>query len=134
MTFIDTNVVLDVITADPVWSGWSRRELRAAAARGPMLINDVIYAELSIRFGSLDEIDQQVRQFGLAIAAAPVAALFLAGKAAERYRRSGGARIGVLPDFFIGAQALVAGGPLLTRDVRRYRTYFPTLPLITPVR
>ena len=132
MTFIDTNVVLDVITADPVWSGWSRGALRAAAARGPMLINDVIYAELSIRFASVDEVDQQVRQFGLAIAAAPVAALFLAGKAAERYRRSGGARTGVLPDFFIGAQALVAGHPLLTRDVRRYRTYFPALPLISP--
>jgi predicted nucleic acid-binding protein len=132
VTLVDTNVLLDVITADPVWSGWSRAELRAAAARGDLLINLIVYAELSVRFISIAEVDLQVQQFGLLMQDIPVAALFLAGKVAERYRRSGGRRTGVLPDFFLGAHAFVTNQALLTRDVRRYRTYFPEVRLIAP--
>jgi predicted nucleic acid-binding protein len=92
----------------------------------------VIYAELSSRFSTEDLLDHKVSELNVELQRTPKHALFLAGRAYERYRRAGGTRSGVLPDFFIGAHAEVAGWPLLTRDVRRYRTYFPDLELITP--
>ena len=97
-----------------------------------MVIGDVIYAELSIRYSTIEALDALLAEAGLAIAPTPRAALFLAGKVFQRYRAAGGTRTGVLPDFFVGAHAAVSGMTLLTRDVGRYRTYFPTLELVTP--
>ena len=132
MTLVDANVLLDLVTDDPRWAQWSIAALEAASLRGPMQINDVIYAELSVRYQRIEDLDAFVEQAGLTQAPIPKAALFLAGKVFMDYRRSGGSRTGVLPDFFIGAHAAVSGLPLLTRDLGRYRTYFPTLTLITP--
>lgn len=132
MTLIDTNVLLDLVTDDPTWADWSIRQLDAAAERGRLLINDVVYAELSIRFPRAEDVEDMLAEAGVIVAPIPRPALFLAGKAFQRYRTSGGARLGVLPDFFIGAHASVAGLPLLTRDVQRYRTYFPSVELIAP--
>ena len=132
MTLIDTNVLLDLVTDDPTWVDWSIRQLDAAAQRSPLLINDVVYAELSIRFSRAEDVEDMLMEAGVTVAAIPRPALFQAGKAFQRYRASGGARLGVLPDFFIGAHAAAAGLPLLTRDVQRYRTYFPSVELIAP--
>ena len=132
MTLVDTNVLLDVVTDDPVWARWSLGQLDAAALKGPLAINAIVYAELSVRFERIEDLDGVVQQAGLSMETMPRAALFLAGKAFLRYRSSGGARTGVLPDFFIGAHAAIESVPLLTRDARRYRTYFPSLVLITP--
>lgn len=131
-TFVDTNVLLDVATNDRQWADWSLRQLDAAALRGPMLINDIVYAELSVRYARVEDIDAFINIAGLTQQATPRAVLFLAGKVFQRYRRSGGKRTGVLPDFFIGAHATVQGLPLLTRDVQRYGSYFPKLTLIAP--
>ncbi|NJO53512.1 MAG: type II toxin-antitoxin system VapC family toxin [Bacteroidales bacterium] len=132
MTLIDTNVLLDLVTDDPVWADWSIRQMDAAAVKGPLAINGVVYAELSVGFERIEDLDAVLEEAGIAMVAIPRAALFLAGKAFQRYRAAGGGRSGVLPDFFIGAHAAVTGLPLLTRDVQRYRTYFPSLGLITP--
>jgi predicted nucleic acid-binding protein len=132
VTFIDTNVLLDLVTADTTWADWSQRQLEAAAVRGPLLINDVVYAELSIGFARVEEVDAALSEARIEMEAIPRDALFLAGKIFRQYRARGGSRTGVLPDFFIGAHAAVAGVPLLTRDARRYRTYLPALTLIAP--
>ena len=132
MTLVDTNVLLDLLTADPVWTEWSKLALGQAAASGAVFINDVVHAELSVRFSAVELVDEFVRGSGLERLPIPPASLFLAGKAFARYRASGGTRTGVLPDFSIGAQAAVLGIPLLTRDPNRYRTYFPHIVLITP--
>jgi len=132
MTLIDTNVLLDLVTNDPNWADWSIAQLEAASLSGPLLINDVIYAELAVRYDRIEDFEAFVDEAGLEMAPIPRAALFLAGKVFTRYRRSGGSRTGVLPDFFIGAHAAVAEQPLLTRDIGRYRTFFPSLKLITP--
>jgi predicted nucleic acid-binding protein len=99
---------------------------------GPLLINEVIYAELAVRYERIEDLEIFIENAGLQVAALPREALFLAGKVFTRYRRSGGSRTGVLPDFFIGAHAAVQDMPLLTRNVGRYRTYFPRVELITP--
>lgn len=132
MTLVDTNVLLDLVTNDAEWADWSQRQLEAAAVRSPLRINDVVYAELSVGFQRIEELDAVLAAAQIEIAPIPREALFLAGKVFQRYRAGGGSRTGVLPDFFIGAHAAVAGLPLLTRDVRRYRTYFPTLTLVAP--
>jgi predicted nucleic acid-binding protein len=129
---VDTNVLLDLVTADPDWSEWSLARLEEAALAGSLLINDVVYAETSIRYERIEDLDTMLADAMIEIAPTPRAALFLAGKAFQYYRAAGGVRSGVLPDFFIGAHAAVAGWPLLTRDPRRYRTYFPKLTLIAP--
>jgi predicted nucleic acid-binding protein len=134
VTLIDTNVLLDVVTNDPAWANWSIEQLETASLVGPLLINDVVYAELAVRYERVEELDAFIEEAGLLITPFPRAALFLAGKVFTRYRRSGGSRTGVLPDFFIGAQAAVQQFPLLTRDVGRYRTYFPTVAVISPVQ
>jgi predicted nucleic acid-binding protein len=131
-TLVDSNVLLDLVTDDPKWADWSIRQLDGAAIRGTLAINDIVYAEISVRFTTIEALDTVLNEAGIAMAAIPRPALFLAGKAFQRYRAAGGARTGVLPDLFIGAHAAVAGLTLLTRDVRRYRTYFPTIDLITP--
>jgi predicted nucleic acid-binding protein len=129
---VDTNVILDLLTGDRVWSGWSQRELELAAARDVIAINDVVYAELSVGFPSIEQLDSALTIASLIMAAIPRAALFLAGKTFQRYRRAGGARTGVLADFFLGAHAAIEDAPLITRDTARYRTYFPGIALITP--
>jgi predicted nucleic acid-binding protein len=132
LTFVDTNVLLDLVTDDPSWADWSIAQLEAASLDGPLLINDAVYAELAVRYIRIEDLEAFLDSAGLEMAPMPRAALFLAGKVFTQYRRSGGSRTGVLPDFFIGAHAAVARLPLLTRDVGRYRTYFPSLRLITP--
>ena len=132
MTFVDSNILLDVLTDDPVWADWSIAQLDAAILQGPIIINGVVYAELSVRFERIEELDQILQESKVTMVEIPRPALFLAGKVYQQYRAAGGNRAGVLPDFFIGAHSAVAGIPLLTRDVRRYRTYFPSLDLITP--
>ena len=130
MTFVDTNVLLDLVTDDPVHADRSLAQLEAAALRGPLVVNAVVYAELSVRYARIEDVDVFVSRSGLRREPIPGAALFLAGKAFASYRRAGGRRTGVLPDFFIGAHAAVLGTPLLTRDRARYRTYFPKVDLI----
>lgn len=131
-TLIDTNVLLDLFTNDPAWADWSIRQLDMAAVRGPLAINDVVYAELSVRFEAIEALDAALEEAGVTVSAMPRPALFLAGKAFQRYRAAGGTRTGVLPDFFIGAHAAVSGTALLTRDAQSYRTCFPTIELIAP--
>ncbi len=132
MTLVDTNILLDIVTRDPVWLEWSVRALETASMRGPTMINDIVYAEMSVRFERIEEVDDFIDDASLKMSALPRAALFLAGKVFQSYRARGGNRSGVLPDFFIGAHAAVSGFHVLTRDVRRYRTYFPKLRLISP--
>jgi len=132
VTLIDTNVLLDLVTNDPTWADWSIGQLDAAAIRGALAINDVVYAELSVRFTTIEALDDVLNEAGIEIATMPRSGLFLAGKVFQRYRAAGGSRTGVLPDFFIGAHAATAGLILLTRDARRYRIYFPTVDLVTP--
>ncbi len=132
MILVDTNVLLDLVTDDPDWSAWSLARLEEAALAGPILINDIVYAETSIRYNRIEDLDAMLARAMIEIAATPRSALFLAGKAFRRYRAAGGTRTGVLPDFFIGAHAAVQGWPLLTRDAGRYRRYFPKLGLIAP--
>jgi predicted nucleic acid-binding protein len=129
---LDTNVLLDVVGDDPVWGEWSQRQLNAAAATDDLAINDIIYAELSVGYHRIEDLDGMMVEAGIALAPIPRPALFLAGKAFKRYRDAGGLRTGVLADFFIGAHAVVADAALITRDVRRYRTYFPGITLIAP--
>ncbi len=129
---VDTKVLLDVVTDDATWAGWSQRQLEIWALRGTLVINAVIYAELSIGFQRIEELEAVLSKTGIALAEIPRPALFLAGKVFRAYKRKGGTRTGVLPDFFIGAHAAVARLPLLSRDTGRYRTYFPTLELIVP--
>jgi predicted nucleic acid-binding protein len=131
-TFVDTNVLLDLVTDDKDWADWAERQLDAASISGALLIDDIVYAELSVRFAAIEALDEFIRLAGLALTPMPRAALFLAAKAFQTYRTSGGVRTGVLPDFFIGAHAAVERLPLLTRDVQRYRSYFPKLALIAP--
>ncbi len=132
MTLVDTNVLLDVFTNDPRWADWSIHQLDVATLKGPLLINDIVYAELSVRFDAIEVLDTVLNEAGLVLTATPRAALFLAAKAFHRYRGAGGAKSNVLPDFVVGAHAAVAGLSLLTRDPKRYRTYFPKVDLIAP--
>jgi predicted nucleic acid-binding protein len=132
VTFVDTNVILDLVTNDPDWSGWSIAQLGEAALKEPLCINDVVYAELSVRYARIEDLEAMLDAAVIEVARTPRDALFLAGKVFVQYRKSGGARTGVLPDFFIGAHAAVSGLLLLTRDGGRYRTYFPGMALIAP--
>ncbi len=132
MTLVDTNVLLDIFTEDPKWLDWSLTRLEEAAFRGPLLINDVIYAETSTRYPTIGDFETALAGTNVTVVPTPRTALFLAGKAFAQYRSAGGIRTGVLADFFIGAHAAAERLPLLTRDARRYRSYFPTVMLIAP--
>jgi predicted nucleic acid-binding protein len=132
MIFVDTNVLVDVATEHPVWARWSQQQLEAASLRDRLVINAVIYAELSIGYARPEEVDNALLRAEIDIVDIPKAALFLAGKVFREYRRRRGTRAGVLPDFFIGAHAAVLDAPLVTRDTGRFRTYFPTVNLISP--
>lgn len=132
MLLVDTNVLVDVLEDDPRWADWSIAQLRAQSKIHPLLINPIIYAELSLTFSRVEALDQTIESMGLALKELPRPALFLAGKAFALYRRKVGQKSSVLADFFVGAHAAVLGCPLLTRDAQRYRSYFPSVELITP--
>lgn len=131
-TLVDSNVLLDIATEDPTWYEWSADALANAVNHGPLIINAIIYAEVSIGFAAIEQLDESIPPDVFRREALPYEAAFLAGKAFLAYRRQGGARSSPLPDFYIGAHAAVAGHRVLTRDSRRYRTYFPTLSLLAP--
>jgi predicted nucleic acid-binding protein len=127
---VDSNVILDILTNDQRWLMWSSQALEDAAEQGPIFINSVIYAEISARFDRIEDVDESLVDFQYL--EVPRAACFLAGKCFLKYRRSGGAKTSPLPDFFVGAHAMVGGLPLLTRDRGRYQSYFPKLKIIAP--
>jgi predicted nucleic acid-binding protein len=132
MLIVDTNVLIDVLQDDPQWAEWSIQQLRSQSQVHELVINPVIYAELSVVFESRATLDKVVASMGLNFHELPYDALFLAGKAFIRYRRAGGHKQNVLADFFIGAHAAVSACRVLTRDARRYQTYFPTVGLVLP--
>jgi predicted nucleic acid-binding protein len=129
---VDTNVLVDVLENDPQWADWSIGQLRAQAKVHRLAINPIIYSELSLAFSTVEALDKTIDGLGLALVEVPRPALFLAGKAFARYRRQGGSKNNVLADFFIGAHAAVSRYPLLTRDTRRYSSYFADVTLIAP--
>jgi len=129
---IDANVLLDVMTEDARWFAWSAGAVERAADRYRLVINPIIYAEVSIRYSRIEEVDAALSKTLFDREAVPYEAAFLAGKSFLAYRRRGGTKQSPLPDFFIGAHAAVAGYLLMTRDAARYRSYFPKLSLIAP--
>lgn len=129
---VDANVLLDIMTEDARWFAWSAQVIEHAADRHRLVINPVIYAEVSMRYSRIEELDLALPRTMFDREAIPYEAAFLAGKAFLTYRGRDGTRQSTLPDFFIGAHAAVAGYLLMTRDAARYRTYFPRLPLIAP--
>jgi hypothetical protein len=131
-TLVDSNVLLDVLTEDPTWLAWSAEALARCANEGPVHINAIVYAEVSIGFARIEEVEAALPPDQVGRLPLPLEAAFLAGKAFLAYRRRGGVKTSTLPDFLIGAHAAVAGLRLLTRDARRYRTYFPSLTLVAP--
>jgi predicted nucleic acid-binding protein len=130
-TVVDSNVLLDLFTDDPRWAEWSEVRLAQAFDRGPTVINPIIYAEISISFERIEELEHALPP-EIEREALPWEAAFVAGKCFTRYRRRGGERRSPLPDFYIGAHAALTGRALLTRDARRYRSLFPRLQLICP--
>jgi predicted nucleic acid-binding protein len=129
---VDSNVLLDLTAKDSDWLEWSARALEAASDRFRLVINAVIYGEVSVRYSRIEDLDLALPEALFEREELPYKAAFLAGKAFRTYRRRGGTRRSPLPDFLIGAHAAIAGYQLLTRDVARYRTYFPHLRLIAP--
>ncbi len=129
---VDANVLLDVLTDDPRWYGWSAEQLDACAGEAELCINPIVYAEVSIGFDRIEDLDDALPADTFTRLELPWEAGFLAGKAFLRYRRAKGARTSPLPDFYIGAHAAIEGMALLTRDAKRYRTYYPKLELICP--
>lgn len=132
MILVDTNILIDIASDDPKWAEWSIDALSAAAGRGPIAINAIIYAEFSLGFTSEVACDAEITRFGLIFLDMPKAAAFRAAKAFRAYRAKGGVRSAPLPDFFIGAHASALGVPLLTRDTGRCGAYFPEVELIAP--
>src|SRR6266478_253861 len=133
MILIDTNVLIDVLEDDPQWAEWSVAQLHAHSKIHELGINAIVYAELSLAFERLEELDDALMRRGLKLLEIPRPALFLAGRAFLTYRKVGGPRSNVLADFLIGAHAAVAGVAIPTRDARRYTTYFPAVKLLLPV-
>jgi len=132
IVLVDSSVLLDVMTEDRRWHAWSSDALERCADEGELAINPIIYAEVSIRFERIEELDDALPDSEFRRLPLPWEAAFLAGKSYVRYRRRGGARRAPLPDFYIGAHAAVSGLALLTRDASRYRSYFPKLRVIAP--
>lgn len=129
---IDSNVILDIFTEDPVWFEWSAQQIETLAGSRILLVNPIIYSEVSIGFERIEDLDAALPDSLFKREALPWEAGFLAGKCFEKYRRNSGSRRSPLPDFYIGAHAAIRGLTLLTRDSTRYRTYFPKLRLISP--
>ena len=131
-TLVDSNVILDVLAGDSEWFDWSASMLARVAETGRLVINPLVYAEVSLGFDRIEDLDDSVPPEYFVREALPWAAAFLAARAFAKHRRRGGARRHPLPDFYIGAHAAIAGYTLLTRDPRRYRSYFPKLRLLAP--
>jgi predicted nucleic acid-binding protein len=131
---VDTNILVDIASGDPHWKDWSMGALAVAMHNGPLVINAVIYSEFSLGFATEADCDAEIERFGAIFSDIPKHAAFRAGVAFREYRRRGGVRASPLPDFFIGAHASVFGVPILTRDVTRYRTYFPEVEVVGPER
>lgn len=129
---VDANVLLDVLTDDPQWYEWSAARLDACAAKSQLCINPIVYAEVSVGFDRIEQLDEALSPEAFTRLELPWEAGFLAGKAFLLHRRSKGSRTSPLPDFYVGAHATLEGMALLTRDARRYRTYYPKLELISP--
>jgi hypothetical protein len=129
---VDSSIILDVFENDPVWADWSEATLDNYSTRMPLFINPVIYGEVSIGFQRIEELEAALARCGLRMLAIPREALFLAGKAYLKYRRRKGSKAAPLPDFFIGAHAAVENLRLMTRDVKRIKTYFPTVKTVAP--
>src|SRR3974377_1883644 len=132
MMLVSSNVLLDVVTDQHVWGDWSQDQLEQAALKGSLVINDVIYAEVSTRYETIEAVESMLLDLKIEVVPIPREAFFVAGKAFLQYRAAGGIRTGVLPDFFVGAHAAVEQLPLLTRHPSRYRSYFSGIALITP--
>lgn len=132
VTLVDSNVLIDLFTEDPAWFAWSADALERAAEGSRLAVNPLIYAEISIRFATIEELEDALPASDFERLPLPLEAAFLAGKCFVRYKKAGGARRSPLPDFYVGAHAAVGGYTLLTRDARRYRSYFPRLKLIAP--
>jgi predicted nucleic acid-binding protein len=131
-TLVDSNVILDVVTEDPEWLDWSASALARQADEGPLVVNPIVYAEVAARFERIEDLEAALPPEYYERRELPWEAAFLAGRSFVEYRRRGGQRRLPLPDFYIGAHAAVSGLTLLTRDARRYRTYFRKLRLIAP--
>lgn len=129
---VDTNVLIDVLEDDPEWADWSIAQLQAQSMIHRLVINPIIYSELSLTFSSIEDLDAALQGMDLPMLEMPKPALFLASKAFLQYRKKGGTKNNVLGDFFIGAHAAVSGLPVLTRDPRRFTTYFSTVQLVSP--
>jgi len=129
---VDSNVILDIFLDDPDWADWSEAQLAAYSGKTTLYINSIVYAEVSIGFKKIEELESALFRCGFKMLEIPKEALFLAGKAYLNYRKEKGTKKSPLPDFYIGAQAAVLDLPLITRDAGRYRTYFPTVSLICP--
>lgn len=129
---VDSNVILDIFLDDPTWAEWSEETLNQYGASHELVINPIVYTELSIGFNRIEELEEAIKRAGFQMLEIPREALFLAGKVFLQYRRNKGAKSSPLPDFFIGAHAAVLNVDLITRDTSRYRTYFPTVNLICP--
>ena len=132
MILVDTNVLLDVLQDDPRWADWSQAQMETASLTNSLAINPVIYSELSMAFERIEELEAVLAEADLPVEQIPREALFLAGRAYLNYRRRQGTKQSVLPDFYIGAHAAISRSTILTRDVNRYRTYFPSVRVIAP--
>lgn len=129
---VDSNILLDIFEDDQVWAEWSESMLEHHSATHMLCINPIIYAEVSVGFQRIEELEKAIAACGVRLLQIPKEALFLAAKVFVEYRRRKGIRLSPLPDFFIGAHAAVEGIELLTRDTARYRSYFPTVTLVSP--
>jgi len=131
-TLVDTNVLVDIAVRDPVWLKWSRPKIEAARKLGSLVINQIIYAEFSIRYQTIEDVDDVLSEDEYRREGLPFEAAFAASRAFLLYRRQGGPREKVMPDFLIGAHAVIRGYPILTRDPTGFRKYFPDVELIAP--
>jgi predicted nucleic acid-binding protein len=129
---VDSNVLLDILTEDPAWYDWSASAIEECAETSVLMINPIIYAEVSVRFERIEELEEALPADMFRREPLPWEAGFLAGKSFLKYRKNGGARRSPLPDFYIGAHAAIRGASLLTRDASRYRAHFPSLQLLSP--
>ncbi len=132
MTIVDTNVILDILTGDPTWLDWSVAALDQARQSGPLHMGEITYAELAVRMAAEGDLLSALRELAIGLDRIPPSALFVAGRAFFRYRMAGGPRTTILPDLLIGAHAAALAAPILTREVRRFRSYFPEVRLIAP--
>lgn len=132
MTLVDTNILIDILSKDQDWNFWSHSALREQSQEGPLVVNEIVYAELAGRYAVQQALDAVIDRLELRLEWLPESALYIAGRTFKNYRRSGGTRTSILADFFIGAHASATQAPILTRDTARYRTYFPDVKLISP--